>query len=127
VIGFLAALPAVAVIALVLRSATRPPRGRHTRTRATRSLPHEMRSHRTPAGTWRNTLGARAARLAMDDTVVTGQPAPHALDRSDPASMQHRAANRYEDTGEITQAGLAALFGPRSDSTGERPALVGAS
>lgn len=104
----------VGVLLFVLAHATRrePRTGRHARAHGVyHGKPTEVRRHRrkTHEHTWPGTHTA-CTRPA---------PAGHLLDETDPAAVQLHAA-RYEDTGEITQADLEALLGPR-------PALTGAS
>lgn len=94
----------------------------HARSRAKRSLPHEMRHHRTTTGTWARTRGARAARLSGEATVVLDQTSPpHTLADRDKAGQQWRVTNLLDHTGEITSANLEAILGPRPAE------LIGAS
>jgi hypothetical protein len=122
------ALTAAATLLLVLlltaaalMAATRrePRTGRHSRAGGIyHGKPTEIRRHRSG--------GREHAWPGTFSVCVRPESTVHVLDEADEVAVR-LWASRFEDTGEITQAGLAALFGPRSDSTGERPALVGAS
>lgn len=98
---------------LIAGAALRTPRARHGKRRGIRTgLPTEIRRHRRGRlRTWEHTTSLRQV----------APPTPHALDETSETSRRNAAANRYEDTGEITQADLDALLGPRPAE------LIGAS
>lgn len=114
---FAALCIAVAIVsaaaALIVAASDRADRraGRHSRG-VYRGTPAEIRRHRARgrALTWTRTVSVRPDRTSTT----------HVLDLTSEDSVRHRAALRYEDTGEITQATLDALFRPR-------PALTGAT
>lgn len=98
-----AVLAAAALAAYALRT----PRPRHGRRRGVRhGLPTEIRRHRQRGHhTWAGTRSMRVVEPATQ----------HALDALDSTAERRRyvVANLIEPTGEITQADLAALLGPR--------------
>lgn len=88
------------------------------RERRRHSMPYEMRHHRRAAGTWRGTHSARHARPSAG-----GPPASHAL-RRDERAARWRVVNLLDDTSDIPQVQLAALFAAADDDTAE---LIGAT
>lgn len=96
----LAAFCAVAVLGREEHSG-RHDRGVHRGTAA------EIRRHRRRGRslTWTGTISVRPDRTATT----------HVLDLTSPGSVRHRAALRYEETGEIS---LDALMGPRRQRIG---------
>lgn len=94
---------AVLVAAVALSRGERS--GRHGGRGVRRGTQAEIRRHRAGGRerTWAGTISHRPNRTATT----------HVLDLSSSASRRHRAALRYEETGEITQADLEVILGPR--------------
>jgi hypothetical protein len=101
----IAVLAAGAVAVYALR--TRPARHGHRRRSVRYGLPTEIRRHRPDLRdhTWADTRSLRVVAPATQ----------HALDELDTTAERRRfaAANRYEQTVEITATDLDAIFGPR--------------
>lgn len=108
-IAFLLAALGAALLALVLRAATRREArtGRHGRRRGVRvGTPTEIRRHRR---------GCRERAWAGTRTVCARPTSTsHVLDEG----SVYRVSNLIESTGEITMADLEALLGPRPEPIG---------
>lgn len=91
-------------LALAIAASDRAERRTGHHSRGVRwGTPAEIRRHRTGgrAHTWPGTISARPDRTATT----------HVLDLSSPASVRHRAALRYEETGPLVD--LDTILGPQ--------------
>lgn len=99
------ALAALAPL-LILATRDRDRTGRHSRAKGIyRGKPTEIRRH-----------CAKGDRAWPGTFSIAPRPAATVHRVDDAAPQRDRAANRYEDTGEITMADLEALLGPRPEA-----------